>query len=160
MFDIESAAELFAMLRHRFEDYSTDDEKSTEDAIFIVLIANHLREWIAPNYGPSKNIWPPATTDAERFSRRVFENSNFSVVRKLANGTKHLRQGPKTDTLYFGEAATGDIPRNMQIGLIAGQPVLKGLPAAHFVDDQLLEDVIGPVIDLYAEWFEPAKGPN
>jgi hypothetical protein len=40
------------------------------------------------------------------------------------------------------------------IGHVAGKPILKRLAGAHSVDNMLLEDVVGPVIALYAEWFE------
>lgn len=155
MFDIESARELFAMLRTRFGQYSEELEKSTEDAIFIVLIANHLREWIAPGYNPSNNNWPSAKTDAERFSRRVYEHSDFALVRALANGTKHLKNSSRTDTMYFNNTMD-----DLRLGDVGGQPIMKGIPAAHFVDDRLLETVIDPVMKLYGEWFESVGNSN
>ena len=155
MFDIKSARDLFAMLRFRFEEYSSEVEKSTEDAIAIVLIANHLREWIAPHYNPSpNNKWRDAKTDAERFSRRVFENDDFAIVRALANGTKHLKASSRTGTKYSRTV------KDLHLGDVGGQPIMKGIPAAHFVNDRLLETVIGPVVKLYADWFEPKENSN
>jgi len=153
IFDIESPAELFAMLQNRFNEYRADGEKSTEDAISIVLLTNHLREWIAPGYKRKGKIWPPARNTAEEFSRQIYEHSDFKIIRDVANGTKHLRCNRNTDTMYFGDA-TQEV---LVIGKIAGKQVLKGIPCAHFIDDRLFEDVLDPIIKLYDSWFSRSE---
>lgn len=155
IFDIDTADELFAMLRERFDQYCYDPEKSTEDAIFIVLIANHLREWIAPGYGPKGKKWPVAKTEAQKFSQRVYSDKNFEVVRAIANGTKHLRTGPKTSVSYTGHSGHQPEQDVAIIGHIAGRPILKGIPEGHYADGTNLKDIIAPVVALYREWFEP-----
>jgi hypothetical protein len=152
MFDIQSADELFAMLRERFEQYRADKEKGTEDAFFMILGSNHLREWIAPGYkcsGKGKDRrWPAAKDEAQHFSRQMYENENFTIVRKLANGIKHLRASTTTTLDLDGTEGVA------VIGHIGGKKILKAIPASHYVDGKDLAEVLEPVMELYATWFE------
>jgi hypothetical protein len=148
MFDIDQPSELFAMLRERFQQYRDGAEKSTEDAIFMILVSNHLREWIAPKYSKKNKTWRVAKNDAERFSRKMYDNENFEIVRTLANGVKHLTAST-TKTLDLGGAEGLAV-----IGRVGGAKVLKAIPAVHYVDGKDLTEVLGPVIELYGTWFE------
>jgi hypothetical protein len=53
-FDIDNAKDLFDVVERRFKDYCDDPEKRTEDIIVVIMIVNHLREWIAPGFNKDK----------------------------------------------------------------------------------------------------------
>src|ERR1700738_3117979 len=97
--------------------YIGDCERHTAEAISLVLMTNHLREWIAPDYNPDKNgHWrpdPPVTAE-QKFSREVYEDPNCEVVRDLANGTKHAKERRRTGVQY----ASGG---RLHLGEVAGQ---------------------------------------
>jgi hypothetical protein len=42
------------VVERRFKDYCDDPEKRTEDIIVVIMIVNHLREWIAPGFNKDK----------------------------------------------------------------------------------------------------------
>lgn len=154
IFDIESPAEFFAMLNERFTQYRSAEEKDTEDAISIILMSTHLREWIAPGYNLRNGKWPTAANPAQRFSRMVYDHPKFEIIRSVANGTKHLR-GAKT--IGTGVAYQEGTQGSVILGSVAGKTFLKGIASAHFIDGCLLEDVLDPIIELYSKWFSSKK---
>ena len=147
IFDIENAKDLFDVVEKRFKDYCGDPEKRTEDIIFIIMIVNHLREWIAPEFGPtSKDKCPDAKTDAEKFSRKLYDDTKFTVIRELCNGTKHAKKSPATTMEYETNILKWS-------NLLAVKNIFKGVPYSHLVDGQPIETFIAPIVELYRAWF-------
>ena len=154
IFDVIDARHLFAILTTEFKLWSEDHEHHTAEAISLILMTNHLREWIAPDYNPDgKGRWkpdPPVTAE-QRFSREVYENPHFKIVRALANGTKHAKAARHTTRVKY---ARRDLAR---IGEVRGLEISTEIPTEHLVDDQPLYSVLAPVINLYRRWFELGK---
>jgi hypothetical protein len=91
-FEIETARDLFNVLDSKFNKYCERQQKDAEDILLVLLITNHLREWIAPEYGPKHDrSWPLAVTPEEEFSRKIFEHPNFATIRKLCNGSNKIQ---------------------------------------------------------------------
>lgn len=147
VFDIESARDLFNMIEHRFKKYSSDPEKATEDILFVLMVASHLREWIAPGYDPKNGRWPKPTDHAQDFSRKIYEDENFAVIREICNGTKHARKIRATNTVY-DENILG------WSDFLAVKDFLKGNPVCHVVGGRPVETFIEPVIEMYRKWFD------
>jgi hypothetical protein len=156
IFDVINARRLYAILKTEFEMYTEACERHTAEALSLVLMTNHLREWIAPGYSPDgQGRWkpdPPITAE-QKFSREVYEDPNFAVIRALANGTKHAKEGRPTSVRYASDGL-------LRIGEVAGQEEMTGVPSEHLVDGQPLEIVLAPIMDLYRGWFEPSQTPN
>jgi hypothetical protein len=150
IFDIDGANELFSILDERFKQYCADTEKNTEDLIFIVMMATHLREWIAPKYGPKNGIWPVANSPAKEFSRKVYDQPNFSIIRQLCNGAKHAKSISSTGTRFEPNVWAWK-------NVWAIRNVWAGPPICHLVDDQPIESVLQPIMDLYRGWFKQAR---
>jgi hypothetical protein len=135
------------MVEKWFKKYCDDSEKRTEDIIAIIMIVNHLREWISPGFGPdsSKN-WPVAKTPADDVSRKVYEHPMFSTIRKLCNGTKHAKKVPVTATAYETDVYKWSNVYDVK-------DVYKGSPCRHLVDCRPVETFIEPIMELYRAWF-------
>jgi hypothetical protein len=146
IFDIEHAQHLFELVESRFQRYRDDDEKATEDVLSVLMMVNHLREWIAPNYNPERGIWPSTHSPAEQFSRRVYEHADFAVIRGLCNGTKHAKTIKGTATKY--DPYLSRWPKISSV-----KSLIRGVPISHSVDGRPIEDHIEPVMALYREWF-------
>jgi hypothetical protein len=150
IFDIEHAQHLFELLERRFDRYRNSTEKDTEDAILIIMVANHLREWIAPGYNCRNSKWPKAKSPAQKLSRRVYELPQFATIRALCNGTKHAKTKMVTDTKFETDVfAWSDF--------FKPKDFFEGVPIAHMVDDQPLESLIEPVMAFYRQWFNLPK---
>jgi hypothetical protein len=146
IFDIENAQHLFDIVEHRFRCYRTNNEKSTEDIIAIIMILNHLREWIAPKYEPQASEWPPANSRAKQVSRHVYEHPSFAVIRELCNGTKHAKIMKSTSTEYDTNIlASRDV--------VALRDIFRGVPVCHSVDGLPIEQHIELVMELYRKFF-------
>jgi hypothetical protein len=143
LFDITGARDLFALLEQRFDHYCADPEKSTEDILLIIMVANHLREWIAPGFDPRRDA---ADSPDKKLSKQVYEHPHFNLIRQLCNGAKHLARMPPTSTEYETNVlAWRDV--------LAVKDVFAGVPSGHLVDGQRVEQIIGPVMHMYREWF-------
>ena len=59
-FNIESADQLFGLLKTVAKRFLTSNEKQTEDFLLLVFGLTHLREWIAPDYDWKDNPQTPA----------------------------------------------------------------------------------------------------
>jgi len=147
VFDIESAKELFDIVENRFSQYCGEREKSTEDILSIIMMVNHLREWIAPGYNPyGGGKWPPADTPEKQFSRRVYEDPNFALIRQVCNGTKHATS-VATDTTF-------DPHMFAWKSLFKVRNIFKGVPISHLVDGEPIENRISAVMKIYRGWFQ------
>jgi hypothetical protein len=150
IFDIGSAHDLFKLAEQHFMAYRDKPVKTTGDVILIVMIVNHLREWIAPKFEPTRQLpngklkWPTADTPEKRFSQKIYQNADFAVVRQLCNGTKHSKVMPST--------------KSHPLELVGSSPDVKvvitgGVASGHLVDGRPFEDVIGPLMSEYRSWF-------
>ena len=86
-----------------FKRYQKSKSKRIEDILFLVMDANRLREWIAPDYSPSfknKIPMPPPQAAAQRFCISIFD-IDFMFVNGLCNHVKDLnpRHGETRETL-------------------------------------------------------------
>jgi hypothetical protein len=153
-FDIESAKDLFDVAEQRFERYCAGSTKSAEDLILIIMIVNHLREWIAPGFGKKYDkksktwTWPVANSEAKKFSRKVYEHANFDLIRKLCNGTKHAKTVNKADTQYEENIFAWP-------NLFAVKNIFRGVPVSHSVDGKPVDALISPIMEMYRDWFHP-----
>ena len=150
-FEIETARDLFNVLEMKLNAYCGRPQKDAEDILLILMICNHLREWIAPKYHPDQNHnWPPAKTPAQKLSKAVYDHPDFSIIRNLCNGTKHASKTKRTDINY---------EQNMfaWANLLAVKNLLKGVPTAHIVDGKPIEDIVKPVVAMYENWFSDPK---
>lgn len=148
---LKRARELFNVLKAKFSAYCGRPQKDGEDILLILMICNHLREWIAPKYHPNNGgTWPPAKTPAHIFSKSVFEHPKFSTIRNLCNGTKHASKTTGTEINYEPNMFAW-------ANLLSVKNLLKGVPTAHIVDGQPIEDIVTPVIAKYEEWFADPK---
>lgn len=151
LFDFIDALAFFKSIQRRYESYRQGRIKKTEDLLYIILGLNHLREWIAPGYNKIVNKWPPADTAEKTFSKAVFDNHDFDILRQLANGTKHAKA---VKAGYAGGASIDDWEDFDSVA-----DVDKGPPTAHFVDGRRVEEIVGPVIQLYGDWFSGRYHP-
>jgi hypothetical protein len=149
IFDID-ARRLFAILKDEFKLWIEEGEHHPAEAISLVLMTNHLREWIAPGYNPKNGRWrpDPPVTPEQRFSREVYRHPNFKIVRAIANGTKHAKEASHSTSVKYAPEGL------LHLGSIAGQEELTGIPREYLVDDQPPEEVLAPIIGLYGRWFE------
>ncbi|MCG2813259.1 MAG: hypothetical protein L6245_01120, partial [Thermodesulfovibrionales bacterium] len=96
IFDIYSPEEFFYSINNAWKNYRRDKQKSVEILLYVIMGLNHLREWIAPGYNPKcksgNKCWETPSTDAERFSKAIYNNASFKIIRSLCNRTKHLKQ--------------------------------------------------------------------
>lgn len=149
-FDIESAKDLFEVVEQRFERYRSDSTKSAEDLILIVMIVNHLREWIAPGFKKNRKTgtWPVANSEAEKISRKIYEHPDFGSIRALCNGTKHASTVKKAETQYEGNIFAWP-------NLLAVKNIFRGVPVSHSVDGKPIDALISPIMEMYRDWFYP-----
>jgi|ERR1700730_3945365 hypothetical protein len=147
IFDIESPEELLDLVEHKFKLYCEAAVKAPEDILFIIMIVNHLREWIAPGYKPKKDgTWPNADSPEKCFSQKVFKDTNFEVIRNLCNGTKHAKKMKNTGTKYEPNLFAWP-------NLFAVRNIFMGVPTSYLVDGQPIENYVKPILDMYLEWF-------
>ncbi|MGH9428006.1 MAG: hypothetical protein ACRD2L_17110, partial [Terriglobia bacterium] len=85
-FDIQSAEELFRLLKTVANSFTLSRAKCTQDLLLLVFGLTHLREWIAPGYDPNRM----AVTPAEKFYQHIFTLDEFKVLQDLCNRSKHM----------------------------------------------------------------------
>jgi hypothetical protein len=149
-YDIESAEQLFGLLKASARNFSALRGKSTKDLLFLVFGLTHLREWIAPGYDPKD---PPSSPE-EQFFQDIFRLEEFNILRELCNRSKHMdAKVEATGALYGGtidDAPDFDAITNFD----------RGAPLAYFVEGKDVEDLIPVVIRFYEEnWFKK-PGPG
>lgn len=150
-YDIESAEQLFNLLKVVARNFTSVRGKRTQDLLFLVFGLTHLREWIAPDYDP-KN---PAVTSEELFYQRIFELQEFNVLRSLCNRSKHMSSSRTAMGTLYGSKVDDwpDVDSVMNVD--------RGSPTAYFVDGHDVEDVIRAVIRFYDEqWFQKGGDRN
>lgn len=153
IFDIYSPEEFFYSINTAWTNYKKGKQKSVEILLYVIMGLTHLREWIAPGYNPQyklvKKLWEFPSTDAERFSKAIYNDASFEIIRGLCNRTKHLKQ-MKANTssdhdVSFDDWSDIDAVRNWD----------KGPASAYSIDGIDVINIIDKVIDFYRrEWFE------
>lgn len=153
VFDIYSPEEFFYSITNALENYKRAKQKSIEILLFTLMGLNHLREWIAPGYNPQykcgKKHWKTPSTDAERFSKVIYDNASFKIIRSLCNRTKHLKR------IEMNTYSNHDVPLDDWSDIDAVRNFDKGPASDYFVDGTNIIKIIDEVIDSYRkEWFE------
>jgi hypothetical protein len=153
IFDIYSPEEFICSINKTWENYKRDKQKSVESLLYVIMGLNHLREWIAPGYNlqykTGNKYWKTPANDAESFSKAIYNNNSFKIIRNLCNKTKHLKQ-MKVYTLSYHE-----VPFDDWSDIDAVRNWDKGPASAYFVDDINIIDIIDKVIGFYqTEWFK------
>lgn len=150
IFDVKTSEDYFYHIQRSIDKYKLDTSKNIERLFFIINGLNHLREWIAPNYEPytrDKNINEPKN-EAEVFSKNIYDLSEYTIIREVCNGIKHLRkQRKKLETSYNLNVDTW--PNFDDV-----QNVDAGAPSNFFVDSINIIEFIEKVTRYYDEkWF-------
>lgn len=106
MFDLTSE-ELFFYIKYSMQKYLYHEEKKISNIFFLIMALNHLKEWIASDYNPKYNKdtnkleWKDQKNESEVFPKNIYLQENFSKLRKICNGTKHLSKvSPTTSSSY------------------------------------------------------------
>jgi len=135
--NVESADQLFNMLKTVAGRLAISDEKRTEDFLLLVFGLTHLREWIAPDYDRKKST--PVTSE-EHFFQDIWNFEEFKFLQALCNRSKHM---------CVTDQAMGTLHKSK-----SGTRVVVG----YFADGKDVEDVIRAVIKFYEDnWFRKNK---
>lgn len=144
-FDIESAEQLFGLLKVTAQAFLATRGKRTQDLLFLVFGLTHLREWIAPGYDPEKQ---PSTPE-ERFFQEIFKLEEFNILRALCNRSKHMSQSVEA----MGALYSSHIDDWPDVDSVINFD--RGAPLAYFVDGRDVEEVIPVVLKFYEDnWFK------
>ena len=145
IFNLASAEDFFLSLKIALAKYRKSTVKELEVALFLVMGANHLREWIAPGCD-HKNTRENA---AEKFYVDIYDD-DFKLVNQLCNRSKHLRKiGARTG--FEGGLNIDEWPDSVD-DLIGGFD--QGPPTAFLVNEQDIGDVLERILNRYEkEWF-------
>ena len=137
-FNIESADQLFGLLKTVASRLATSDEKRTEDFLLLVFGLTHLREWIAPDYDRKERA--PVTPE-EHFFQEIWKFDEFKFLKALCNRSKHM---------CATDSAMGALYKSK-----SGRRFLVG----YFADGKDVEEVVRAVIKFYEEkWFNKTGG--
>jgi hypothetical protein len=142
IFDVGDGRQFFESIERCYAFYQSQEVKSTEALLYIIMGLNHLREWIAPGYKAKDE---PKTPE-ERFSRMIYDHPDHAAIRMLCNATKHSTKRVNTSTDH--EANVLAWPDFLGVA-----DIFKGPPVAHFLDGRSIEVRIGPVLTLYRSWY-------
>lgn len=148
LFDIESADQLFYLLKLVAKRFTTSNSKRPEDMLLLVFGLTHLREWVAPDYSPTQQ----AVTSSEQFYQEIFVLEEFKVLQALCNRSKHMCA---TDSA-MGTLHGGAIDDWTDVDSVLNFD--RGPPRAYFVDGRDMDDVVRTVINFYEDhWFGVAR---
>lgn len=136
-FDIESADQLFSLLKTVASKLATSEKKRTEDFLLLIFGLTHLREWIAPDYDWKKCA--PVTPE-EYFFQEIWKFDEFKFLQALCNRSKHM---------CATDSAMGVLyKRNSDRRFLVG----------YFADGKDIEEVVRAVIKFYEEkWFHKTE---
>lgn len=145
-FNIESADQLFDLLKTVASRLANSDEKRTEDFLLLVFGLTHLREWIAPDYD-WKELRP--TTPEEHFFQDIYKFDEFKFLQALCNRSKHM---------CVTETAMGALYKSVKDPVSNLDSALKPdgrRLVGYFANGKDIEDVIRAVIKFYEDkWFQ------
>lgn len=149
IFDLNDPHAFFHSIKYQLIQYEEETTRSTEDILYVIMGLNHLREWIAPDYkfDNTAKVWPAPKTEAEAFSKRIYDTPEFKIVRSLCNQTKHPKNKVLTSTLH---GANIDDWKNWD----AVVDFDLGPPTRHFVNGIPIEEILRPLVTEYESWFQ------
>jgi hypothetical protein len=133
-----------------FKRYQKSKSKRIEDILFLVMDANRLREWIAPEYSPSfknKIPMPPPQAAVQRFCISIFD-IDFMAVNGLCNHVKDLnpRHG---ETSCLGSSGLCVDDWNCMINDVPNWG--EGFPAGFCVDGEGIGAVLHRFLGKYRD---------
>ena len=133
----------FYCLEVALQRYKSSSVKRVEDAFFLIMGLNHLREWIAPGY----NHKQPADTDAKRLYLEIYDLPEFKIINALCNRSKHLAISQETG--YRGELTVSEWP-----DLASVLRIDEGPPSAFYVNNEEIEKPLSRLLEEYRnKWF-------
>ena len=136
IFEISTPEDFLHSIEKVYERYL--QSKYCEDLLYVLMGLNHLREWIAPDGTPEGA--------AKQFSKAIYADADFHIVRRLCNRTKHLR---KIETTTEYGVTMDEWPNLASVHSLA-----EGATLAHLVEDKDVTEVCDSVIDYYKKnWF-------
>ncbi|MCI0400058.1 MAG: hypothetical protein L0Y67_03915 [Gammaproteobacteria bacterium] len=148
-FNVESADQLFGLLKTVASSLATSEEKRTEDFLLLIFGLTHLREWIAPDYDWKER--GPVTPE-EHFFQDIYKFDEFKLLKALCNCSKHM---------CVTDHAMGALYKSVKDTASSGNSVSKSdrRLVGYFADGKDVEDVIRAVIKFYEEkWFRNVGG--
>lgn len=148
MFNLKTPSDYFFHIENAIKSYQSKSNKSIQELFFIINGLNHLREWIAPDY--DYKIKPQMPN--EILFNKIWSLSEFKIINKLCNGTKHLNEKvPKTHA-EFG------LPLSKWDNVASVLNFDDGPPTAFYVDDKDVLEIVLIVHNYYKyEWFDKIK---
>jgi len=147
IFDINSDEAFFRSLCRAAEELKASKVKSTDCLLYLIMGLNHLREWIAPEFGPNKQ---KPITHAEKFYVALWKIPEFKIINAICNRSKHMATISFPLEVQYG-ANFDDWPDFDSVNDFDCGP-----PLAYFADGRNLMDVIDVVICFYKKyWYCP-----
>jgi hypothetical protein len=144
-FDIQSAEQLFNLLKTVANTFTSSRAKRTQDLLLLVFGLTHLREWIAPGFDPRGQ----PVTPGEQFFQDIYMLDEFKVLLALCNRSKHM--SPKVSAMGTLHRSTIDDWPDVD----SVSDFDRGPPTGYFVGGRDVEDVICEVIKFYDDkWFQ------
>ena len=135
-FDIESAEQLFSLLKATANTFVLARAKRTQDLLFLLFGLTHLREWIAPGYDYEKD----PTTPGEFFFQEIYAFQDFRTIQQLCNHSKHVCHSEKA----MGAMRGGPIDDWPEVDSVTDLD--KGAPIGYFADGRDVDDLITSVV--------------
>lgn len=143
-FDIDSAEQLFYLLKRVANSFSSMKGKRTQDLLFLIFGLAHLREWVAPDYDQER----PAKSPEEEFFKEIGELEDFKILKRLCNRSKHMSRRVGVMGTMYG-ATIDDAP-----DIDSLSDFDRGAPIAYSVDERDVEELVRTVLKFYDErWF-------
>jgi hypothetical protein len=145
-FNIESADQLFGLLKTVASRLATSEEKRIDDLLLLVFGLTHLREWIAPDYDWKKR---GPTTPEENFFQDIYKFDEFQFLQSLCNRSKHMLVTDKAMGVLYKSVKDTASDRS-SVSKSDGRRLV-----GYFADGKDVEDVIRAVIKFYEDkWFQ------
>jgi hypothetical protein len=144
-FEIQSAEQLFALLKVIADRFTQEPAKRVEDLLLLVFGLTHLREWIAPGYSPTHVPISPE----QNFYQNILTLEEFRILQGLCNRSKHMSL--TTGSMGASHEPPIDDWRDGDSVSIFG----RGPTIAYCVEGYDVDDVIRVVVAFYQEhWFQ------
>ena len=157
IFHLASAKDFYCCLDIALQRYQKAKSKRIEDIFFLIMGANHLREWIAPGYDlrhDESNMPKQPQTEAQKFYLKIFNDNDFKIVKKLCNRAKHLK--PRRGEPSYSYSSSSDLCIDDWDCMIDDVPNWdEGPPTGFFVDGEEIGTILRRLLDKYRDdWFE------
>jgi len=149
---IESAEDFLKSVEKVYERYCYGSTRSAENLLYVIIGLTHIREWISPNYNPDRNgWWREPRTDAEVFSKMMYEKECFTKLKETANGVKHARPLQNKNKVNVNTNYSETLKDWDTLGDV--KKLSQGAPVGHEIDGLNVDYIINNVIEMYREWF-------